>query len=279
MPELPEVETIVRALREGGRGGAPLVSRKVQSVRLLWARSLAVPDESSFLERLPGQDIIDISRRGKYIVMQLSQDFMLVHLRMSGDLRVDKLVDNPDQLLEPHDRAAFWLNGDVRLVFNDPRKFGRIWLVSDPQTVVGRLGPEPLEETFVLPLFFSGLQKRRRQLKPLLLDQGFIAGIGNIYASEILFEAGIHPEKPGYLIMASEFKQIIKSTRKILKQALKYNGTTISDFRRVDEKTGEFQNFLKVYGRQGLACRICGEKIQKLRQNQRSTFLCPSCQN
>jgi len=122
------------------------------------------------------------------------------------------------------------------------------------------------------------LEQRRIPIKSLLLDQNLVAGIGNIYASEILFDAGIHPGKPGHSIVITELQQIITSTRKILNQALKHNGTTISDFRRVDDKTGEFQNFLKVYGRQGLACRICEEKIQKIKQKQRSTFLCPSCQ-
>jgi formamidopyrimidine-DNA glycosylase len=274
MPELPEVETIVRALREGGRGGAPLVSRKVQSVRLLWARSLAVPDESSFLERLPGQDIIDISRRGKYIVMQLSQDFMLVHLRMSGDLRVDKLVDNPDQLLEPHDRAAFWLNGDVRLVFNDPRKFGRIWLVSDPQTVVGRLGPEPLEETFVLPLFFSGLQKRRRQLKPLLLDQGFIAGIGNIYSDEALHLAGLHPCRLASSLSETEAESLYHALRQVLNEGIRTQGASIDWIYR----GGRFQNNFNVYQRTGESCKTCGTPIIRLVVGQRGTHICPRCQ-
>ena len=274
MPELPEVETIVRALREGGRGGVPIVGHKFQSVRLLWARTLAEPDENSLLARLPGQQVVDIGRRGKFIVMRLSQDFMLVHLRMSGDLRVDSLADRPDLPLEPHDRAAFWLDDDVRLAFNNPRKFGRIWLVSDPQTVVGHLGPEPLGEAFTMPMFYAGLQKRRRQLKPLLLDQGFLAGVGNIYSDEALYHARLHPCRVASTLREVEAERLYHALRQVLSEGIRAQGASIDWIYR----GGGFQNKFKVYQRTGEPCAVCGTSVIRLVVGQRGTHICPVCQ-
>ena len=274
MPELPEVETVVRALREGGRGGAPLVGRKMQMVRLLWPRSLAEPEENEFLARLPGQEVVDIRRRGKFVLMQLSQDYMLVHLRMSGDLRVVALVDQPDLPLEPHDRAAFWLSGDMRLVFNDPRKFGRIWLVSDPHTVVGHLGPEPLGEAFDLPIFYERLQKRRRQLKPLLLDQGFLAGIGNIYADEALHLAGLHPCRVASTLSEVEAAKLYHTLRQVLNEGIETQGASIDWMYR----GGRFQNNFRVYQRTGQPCETCSTPVIRLIVGQRGTHICPLCQ-
>jgi formamidopyrimidine-DNA glycosylase len=274
MPELPEVETIARALRDGGRGGVSLVGRKFKSVRLLWARTLAEPNEENLAERLPGQEVLDISRRGKFVVMRLSQDTMLVHLRMSGDLRVDSLVDQPDLPLEPHDRAAFWLDGDVRLAFNNPRKFGRIWLVSDPQMVVGHLGPEPLGEEFTFPVFYERLQERRRQLKPLLLDQRFLAGIGNIYSDEVLHLARLHPCRVASTLSYDEAERLFHALRKVLNAGIRAQGASIDWMYR----GGRFQNRFRVYQRTGEPCEVCGTSVIRLVVGQRGTHICPVCQ-
>ena len=274
MPELPEVETIARALRDGSRGGVPLVGRKFLSVRLLWARTLAEPDEESLAERLPGQEVLDISRRGKFVVMRLSQDTMLVHLRMSGDLRVDSLVDQPDLPLEPHDRAAFWLDGDVRLAFNNPRKFGRIWLVGDPQMVVGHLGPEPLGEVFTFPVFYERLQERRRQLKPLLLDQRFLAGVGNIYSDEALHLARLHPCRVASTLSYDEAERLYHALRHVLNAGIRAQGASIDWMYR----GGRFQNIFRVYQRTGGPCEVCGTSVIRLVVGQRGTHICPVCQ-
>ena len=266
MPELPEVQTVIDGLNQ------KIINQTISKIKVL-RKGIT----NCSLLPIVGEKFLKLDRRGKYIIFHLSSELVMIgHLKMTGKF----IVTSKYAKYHRHDRVIFFLGDQSKLIFNDIRCFGRLELIDSAELLekFKNMGPEPWDSKYN-PLYLKKkLENRRIPIKTLLLDQNLVAGIGNIYASEILFEAGIHPEKPGYLIMASEFKQIIKSTRKILKQALKYNGTTISDFRRVDEKTGEFQNFLKVYGRQGLACRICGEKIQKLRQNQRSTFLCPSCQ-
>ena len=176
MPELPEVETIVRALRDGGRGGPSILKKQVGSADLFWERTLAEPEHVLFDARMPGQIVQNISRRGKFIVISLSQDVLLVHLRMSGDLR----VKSGGEIL-PHDRLAVNFTGS-RLVFNDARKFGRVWLVEDQNRITGELGPEPFDPNLTSEVFHQRLNIHRRQIKPLLLDQKFIAGVGNITA-------------------------------------------------------------------------------------------------
>ncbi|MCX7608914.1 MAG: hypothetical protein N2049_06830, partial [Anaerolineales bacterium] len=183
MPELPEVETIVRHLRP------VLVGRMIRGVDLRWPRTLVTPTAEDFQEQLLGQQILALSRRAKYIVIHLARRYLLVHLRMSGDL----FVRNQGQAPGLHDRLIVTLSEGVDLVFNDPRKFGRIWLVADPDTVFADLGPEPFSDVFTAAWLFAALHARRRQLKPLLLDQTFLAGLGNIYADEALHRARLHP--------------------------------------------------------------------------------------
>ncbi len=144
MPELPEVETIASALRKGGRGGPALVGKCIQSAHLLWPRTLAEPTPAEFEQRIRGQQITDIERRGKFLIFRLEADSLLIHLRMSGDL----LVEAQSDPIAAHHRLTLELEGELRLAFNDPRKFGRIWLAADPERILGKLGPEPLDSTF-----------------------------------------------------------------------------------------------------------------------------------
>lgn len=269
MPELPEVETIVRALRDGGRGGPSIVGRQVQSVQLLWARSLAEPQRELFEARLPGQRVESVERRGKFIVMHLNNDFLLIHLRMSGDLRVEQ-----GGALQLHDRVILNFADGFRLVFNDPRKFGRVWLTPDANSVLGALGPEPFDSALTAEEFQQRLKLRRRPIKTLLLDQTFLAGVGNIYSDEALHMAQIHPLQISATLDLEQAARLLQALRDVLAQGIRANGASIDWVYR----GGEFQNAFRVYGRRGLPCPVCGTAIQRLTVGQRSAHFCPHCQ-
>lgn len=272
MPELPEVETIVRALREGGRSGAPLPGRVVRQAHLYWERTLAAPAAEEFYRRLAGQRVDTIYRRGKYVCIQLDADILLVHLRMSGDLLVTG--SNAGRLPAAHVRAAITFTDGTTLVFNDPRKFGRIWLVNDPQTVLSGLGPEPLDETFTPEEFHRRLAIRHSRLKPLLLDQSFLAGMGNIYTDEALHQAGLHPAQPGSSLGFKQSERLLAAIRSVLNEGIRANGASIDWVYR----GGTFQNNFRVYRRTGEPCRCCNTSIERIQIGQRGTHYCPSCQ-
>jgi formamidopyrimidine-DNA glycosylase len=306
MPELPEVETIVRALRQ-----SPIVGQSVGSAHLLWPRSLAVPSETELHARLPGQVLHSIDRRGKFILLHFDQHTLLIHLRMSGDLRViptpdssllpppSSLLPSPpasfhteeDSLLHPSSfilppssllpppsslHARFWLDFDngQRLVFNDARKFGRLWLVTDPQEVTGGLGPEPLDETLTLQEFHNRLAARQRQLKPLLLDQTFLAGLGNIYTDEALHLARLHPLALSNQLTLAQSAALLLAIRSTLQDGINRSGASIDWVYR----GGSFQNHFRAYQRTGLPCPVCGAPIQRITIGQRGTHFCPNCQ-
>ena len=183
MPELPEVETIARSLRPA------LVGQTIIAADLRWARTLATPSPRKFKEQIQGQQILGVSRRAKFLNIQLTDFNFFVHLRMSGDLFIKEGNDPP----EKHDRLRLFLSGDKILIFRDTRKFGRAWLTDDPETVIGKLGPEPLSDEFTPGWLYDNLRRHHRRLKPLLLDQAFLAGLGNIYTDESLHRARLHP--------------------------------------------------------------------------------------
>jgi formamidopyrimidine-DNA glycosylase len=270
MPELPEVETISRILREGIPEYPSVLNRTIQKVDILWQRTIAFPDPIEFARRVEGQSIREVGRRGKFLRLGLRDDHLLVHLRMSGDL-FTRLDGNE---IKPHDRLIFHLSGEVQLVFNDTRKFGRVWLVADPQEVTGRLGFEPLSDAFTPRLLFEGLQRRKRQIKPLLLDQSFIAGLGNIYTDEALHLAKIHPLTLSNQINFSAAVNLWQSIRQALNAAIERNGTSIDWVYR----GGDYQRYLKVYGRTGDPCQRCGTLVERIVLGQRATHFCPTCQ-
>jgi formamidopyrimidine-DNA glycosylase len=276
MPELPEVETIIRALRDGGRNGPPLPGRTLASAEVLWRRTLAEPDYQEFLLCLPGQTIERLSRRGKFGMLHLTRDTLIIHLRMSGDLRAEYgLSEQGNPLpLQPHDRAVFYFQDGVRLAFNDARKFGRIWLVSDPETVTGMLGPEPLDESLTPTRFYNMLQSRQRQLKPMLLDQTFLAGMGNIYTDEALHLARLHPSQLSNTLDEEQAERLLGAIRTILNRGILTHGASIDWVYR----GGDFQNDFRVYRRTGLPCPICQTPVQRTVIGQRSTHICPVCQ-
>lgn len=270
MPELPEVETIAARLREGSQDHPKLVERRILGTELYWERTLAVPTPHEFKTSIIGQRIYDVQRRGKFLVFKLSRDDMLVHLRMSGDI----LVGSVKAPVAKHDRLTLDLEGDLRLAFNDTRKFGRVWLTPDPDSVLGVLGPEPLDESFRPVDFYQRLQNHRRQIKPLLLDQRFIAGLGNIYTDEALNLAELHPQVPSDLITFEQAQKLLSSIRQVLDEAIRRNGTSIDWV----YKGGDYQGQLRVYQRTGKPCPRCGTSIERIVVGQRGTHFCPSCQ-
>ncbi len=270
MPELPEVETIARTLRLGAPPQPPIVGRLILAVDLLWARTLAEPTPAEFQARLPGQQIQDISRRGKFLMLQLTAGWLLFHLRMSGDLLVRPAGTQP----APHDRLLLELDGGLQLAFNDARKFGRVWLVDELARVLGNLGPEPLDEGFTARQLFDRLQHTHRQLKPLLLDQSFLAGMGNIYVDEALNLAGLHPLTPSNSITRRQAARLLSSIRTVLRDGISRNGASIDWVYR----GGDFQNYFRVYQRTGEPCPKCGTPIARIVVGQRGTHYCPHCQ-
>jgi len=270
MPELPEVETIARILRQGQPGQPPLVGRRILGANLLWERSLAEPSPAEFAARLDHQVIENIGRRGKFLHFRLRRDWLLFHLRMSGDLLVRPLAAP----LEPHDRLVLTLDKELTLVFNDARKFGRVWLVDKVDRVLGDLGPEPLDDGLTAHDLFERLHATRRQLKPLLLDQKFIAGLGNIYADEALNLAKLHPLQPANLLTLEQVGRLLESIRMVLGDGIRRNGASIDWVYR----GGDFQNYFRVYQRTGLPCPECGTPIARIIVGQRGTHYCPHCQ-
>ena len=273
MPELPEVETIARTLRP------QLVGRKILEADVRWARTVAMPSAKKFKEQIQGQKIVEVSRRAKFLNIQLTAYNLLIHLRMSGDLLVKQGKIKP----EKHDRLIFHLTpspspkerGELSsLVFNDTRKFGRVWLTDDMEKVLGRLGPEPLSQSFTSHWLYDSLRSRHRQLKPLLLDQTFLAGLGNIYTDEALHMAKLHPRALSDSVTAKQAERLHQAIQTILQEGIRRNGASIDWVYR----GGDFQNHFRVYGRDGEPCPVCGTIIQKIIVGQRGTHICPNCQ-
>lgn len=271
MPELPEVETIVRALRDGGRGGGPLKSRTISTAILLWPKTLVRPSLPELTRQIAGQTITDITRRGKYICLRLERDWLLIHLRMSGDLRVD---ENHTSEYLPHDRFALVFSDGSRMVFNDARKFGRIWFDKTTENIFNKLGVEPFDDMLTPAVFSERLKHKKKQLKTLLLDQSFIVGLGNIYTDESLHLAGIHPLRIASSLTDQEAEKLFLAMRSTLLEGISRNGASIDWVYR----GGEFQNNFRVYQKTGQACRICGNIIERIVVGQRGTHFCPVCQ-
>lgn len=276
MPELPEVETIVRALSVGGREEPPVVGRVIERGEILWERTLEIPQPAQFAERISGQHVNNVTRRGKFIILRLDSDSLLLHLRMSGDVRVESLLDeagHPRPVLQ-HDRMILQFKDGLRLAFNDPRKFGRVWLMVDPAEVLSSLGPEPLEAAFTAEDLHERLKDHQRSLKPLLLDQTVIAGLGNIYADEALHLAKINPLMPASDLSRMQVEHLWLAIRSVLLEGIRRNGASIDWVYR----GGEFQNHFRVYGRTGQPCPVCSTPIERMVVGQRGTHFCPVCQ-
>jgi formamidopyrimidine-DNA glycosylase len=272
MPELPEVETTAAGLRPELQG------RTITGVHVLWPRTIAAPDLPEFLAQLPDQRVHRIGRRAKFVLIELeSGDTLIVHLRMTGRLRVEPHDGAPPP--DPHVRVWCELSDGRRLVFADVRKFGRMWLVADQAAVLGALGPEPLGASFTPQELAERLRNRRAPIKSLLLDQKLLAGLGNIYATEALFLAGIHPLRRGAELSAEEINRLYFAIREVLAEAVGQRGTTLRDYRTPYGDEGGYQDQLRVYGHnKSEPCPNCGRPIVRMVIGQRSAHFCPFCQ-
>ena len=274
MPELPEVQTVVNDLKAAG-----LVGKTVSGAQVFWARTVDALTPDEFSQRIAGQIFQDFWRRGKFIVADFSSgDHLLVHLRMSGRLQLCQ----PDEEREKHEHVILSLNDGRQLRFHDTRKFGRMYLVKDLNTVVGHLGAEPLEKKFTTKLLKQNLHSHQRMLKPLLLDQTFIAGLGNIYVDEALWEARLHPQRLSSSVSDAEAKALYKAIRHVLRRGLQNMGTTLgtgkANFYSVGRRQGRNRDELNVFRRTDLPCPRCDTIIERLIVGQRSTHICPTCQ-
>ena len=269
MPELPEVETIMREL------GSSLVGRTVAEVTVGWEGCVDRPSVGGFCDQVVGRCIEQVGRRGKFLVLTLSGGrSLLVHLRMTGSL----LVKDPTAPEETHTRLTFLLDDGNELRFVNVRKFGRLYLVEDPAEVVGDLGPEPLAEDFNVGDFRNLFENRRGMIKPLLLNQRFLAGLGNIYVDEALFRARIHPRRTADTLASDELGCLYDAIRKILREAIASQGTSRSDYVRPDGSEGTFQERLLVSGKAGEPCPRCRTEIERLVVGGRGTYVCSRCQ-
>ncbi len=301
MPELPEVETIARGLH------LQLLSRTFTSVEVSWERTVDRPDVPAFCAALTGAAVVDVGRRGKFITMGFSTgQTLLTHLRMTGQLLIQPACPkdeptnqpanyHPEPRPEPvegfaegqptpndapHTRVRFQLDDGRWLLFSDTRKFGRMYLVDDPLEVLGELGPEPLEDEFTPERLATMLAGRRGRIKPLLLDQRFLAGLGNIYADEALWRARVHPLRSASTLTPDEVTCLHAGIVSVLCEALEEGGTSLRDnqYRQPDGDAGAYQDLLAIYGRAGQGCLRCGATIERLVVGQRGTYICPRCQ-
>ena len=269
MPELPEVETSVRALRPS------LLNRTITGVRNTWPRHVITPSLAELQARIRGRQIEAITRRGKFLVFTLSEDeTLIIHLRMSGHLSV---VDG-GEAVDAYTHTIFELGNGRELRFRDPRKFGCVYLVHDPQQVLGKLGPEPLDPEFTVETLQARLRGRRRVLKPLLLDQPFIAGVGNIYADEALFYARLHPQRTTDTLTEAEIAALHAGLQKALREGIAREGASITTYVKPDGQKGDMQNAMAVYDQDGLPCLRCGTPVKRIVLGGRGTHFCPNCQ-
>lgn len=274
MPELPEVQTVVDDLIAAGVSGCT-----IGKIGVHWAKSIATSSARHFCSGLKGARIEALSRRGKFILFELAgHGWLLVHLRMSGHLH---LVPAQTPRAK-HEHVVFRLAGGSDLRFHDPRKFGRLYWVEDPEAVVGHLGPEPLGRGFTGKRLAGMLSHRRRQLKPLLLDQTFIAGLGNIYVDEALWASGLHPETRSDAVDADGANRLHRAIRRVLRLGLGNRGTSLShgegNFSSVNGRAGRNREYLSVFRRTGQPCLRCRTPIERMVVGQRGTHYCPHCQ-
>lgn len=269
MPELPEVETTRRGL-EPRLKGKILQAVKVRDGRLRW------PVPANIDAQLAGKKLLSIQRRGKYLLFDFGKLFQIVHLGMSGSLRFVNRNEPP----AVHDHVDWLFEGGETLRLRDPRRFGSVLLTDDPGShpLLARLGPEPLSADFDGAYLRAACRGRKTAIKNLIMDSGIVVGVGNIYASESLFRAGIRPGRAAGRLSAAECDRLAAAIKATLQSAIKAGGSSLRDYVATDGELGYFQLHTKVYGRAGLPCKVCGTPIKKLATGQRASFYCPVCQ-
>ncbi len=270
MPELPEVETVARQLRP------VLVGARVRALCLDWKRTLEERAPGLCAREIAGRRCTAIERRAKYLLLRFGAErTLLVHLRMTGRLT----VRGEEEPVGAWRRAALLLDRRRRLDFDDPRKFGRWTWTEAPERELAALGPEPLGPTFDARWLQEALRARRARLKPLLLDQSFLAGLGNIYVDEALHRSGLHPLRSSARVGSAEAAALHRAIVEVLTEAIEREGSSFDVFYRTPEgQPGSFQDSFRVYDRAGEPCRTCGTAIERIEVAQRGTHFCPRCQ-
>ncbi len=272
MPELPEVETTLRGLKPH------LIGRKVNEVKV-WERRLRWPIPRNLAQQLQGRRLLDIQRRGKYLIWQWEamEDALLMHLGMSGSLS----LHTNSSPRRKHDHFALTFSRTLVLRYHDPRRFGLcLWAPAPVQQhpLLADLGPEPFAAEFNGAYLHQRTRKRRTAVKNVLMDSKIVVGVGNIYASESLFLAGIRPRRGAHRVGLARYQKLAAAVRQVLKKSIRSGGTTLQDFVGGDGQPGYFAQQLHVYGRAGEACTHCGTAIKSCILSQRSSFYCPTCQ-
>lgn len=273
MPELPEVETVKRTLQQ------KLAGLKFTDVQILLPKIVRIPDPDEFRKIIAGKKITRIGRRGKYLQVFLSGAYTLVvHLRMTGRL----VYRENGEPLPKYTHAVFSMDNGARLIFADMRQFGQMWLVPaaslDYLAGYKNLGIEPLDDLFTRDYLKKQLRRRHARIKPLLLDQTFIAGLGNIYADEVLHRARINPERLATTLTPREIARLYNAIRDVLQEGIENRGTSVRNFVDGNGKAGNHQEHLRVYGQEDKPCPCCGETIVRKKIGGRSSYYCPSCQ-
>ena len=269
MPELPEVETIASQLRARGVEG-----KEILSVQINWEPTVEPFSAADFSAAVTGTVITEISRVGKWMLFSLSSGHtLMVHLRMAGSFAMEQ---------GSHDRIVVQLSDGLTLYYRDTRKFGRWKLVDDPNEILKKLGPDAVTRAFSQSYFSKMMRKKHRMIKPLILDQSIVAGLGNIYADEALWESKVHPERLSDSLSDSELASLFKAIKNVLKQGIKNRGTSLGDgktnYRQIDGETGENRGEVKAYGKGGKPCVRCKTLMEKIVVAQRGTTFCPACQ-
>lgn len=270
MPELPEVETT-------RRGITPHIENNIITKVIVRNRNLRWPIPAGLNTKLKNQKIRSVTRRAKYLLLTTDAGTLILHLGMSGSLRILPTTET----VEKHDHFELQFKDGQCLRLRDPRRFGAVlWCKDDPlkHKYLINLGPEPLDNEFTAELLFEKSRKRKTSIKQFIMDAKIVVGVGNIYASESLFLAGVHPKRLAGKITKKNALDLTSAIKKILKEAIKQGGTTLKDFKSSDGKPGYFQQKLKVYGRENEACVTCNKPIKQITLGQRSTFYCTNCQ-
>ncbi|NNC55358.1 MAG: bifunctional DNA-formamidopyrimidine glycosylase/DNA-(apurinic or apyrimidinic site) lyase [Pseudomonadales bacterium] len=270
MPELPEVETTKRGI-------APFLQGKVIHHVEVRERRLRWPVPRNFASKIAGAEVLQVQRRAKYLLFELSHGYFMLHLGMSGSLR----ICNSEEALRKHDHLVFSLAGNKQLRFNDPRRFGSaLWLGSDPHAhpLLCALGPEPLEAAISADYLFEKSRKRKVAIKNFIMDNHVVVGVGNIYANEALYLSGIRPRRAAGRVARAEYIALLANIREVLSASITMGGSSLRDFVGGDGKPGYFQQTLRVYGREGEPCPSCNAPIKQITVGQRSSFYCAHCQ-
>jgi len=273
MPELPEVETIKRDLEE------KIKSKKVEKVVVANDKCIKMPASGEFISGIEGRFFQQIKRRGKYLIIELdSSDNLVIHLKLTG-----RLIYSLKEKKLDYSKIIFIFYDSTQLTFTDMRGFGNVWLLPDKEfkriPSLKNLGPEPLEEEFTVDKFKELLKEKRTDIKSLLMNQEFIAGIGNIYSQEALFLSGIHPKRKALSLRYEEIGRLYNNLRSVLNEAISYRGSSVDAYVDLQGEKGKYKPHLRVYGREGKNCPVCGAIIQKINIKGRGTCFCPQCQS